>query len=325
MTALAVPQEDMFDAVRCGFAAVARMARHVKINHGALADYATKLPDRPRGNVFDKTHHFTGGATATAAYVLTLDAINFGSGYEPHMAAEGWQRIDHSLYFSLSTRLKQYFEARGVISAPALARIDAEALAEILMLPDGHYSHEFAGLCVASLQELGHEITDNYGGDFLGFVEAAQGSAERLVRRLASMHKFNDIHLYRGLHIPFYKRAQITVADLHLAFGHLGQSLIRDIDRLTMFADNGVPHVLRVDGVLEYSSELAARIARGEELASGSEEEIEIRACAGQAVELLAGIKKMRAMDIDHILWHRSAEDLRYREKPTHRTLSVYY
>ena len=51
----------------------------------------------------------------------------------------------------------------------------------------------------------------------------------------------------------FYKRAQIVPADLALA----GVAEFDDLDRLTIFADNLVPHVLRVDGVLAYDAELA--------------------------------------------------------------------
>ena len=58
----------------------------------------------------------------------------------------------------------------------------------------------------------------------------------------------------------FYKRAQIVPADLALA----GVAEFHDLDRLTIFADNLVPHVLRVDGVLRYDPELAARIDAGE-------------------------------------------------------------
>ena len=65
----------------------------------------------------------------------------------------------------------------------------------------------------------------------------------------------------------FYKRAQITAHDLHLA----GVVAYPDIDRLTIFADNLVPHVLRLDGVLHYDDELAALIDAGIELPAGGE------------------------------------------------------
>ena len=81
----------------------------------------------------------------------------------------------------------------------------------------------------------------------------------------------------------FYKRAQITGSDLELA----GVASFGDIDRLTIFADNLVPHVLRCDGVLVYDERLAAHIDAGRRLRPGPQER-EIRACAVHACALLA-------------------------------------
>ena len=83
--------------------------------------------------------------------------------------------------------------------------------------------------------------------------------------------------------MPFFKRAQLAAADLHLQ----GIAPAADVAALTLFADNLVPHVLRIDGVLEFEPELAARIERGELIEHDSPEEVEIRACALHAVELL--------------------------------------
>ena len=83
--------------------------------------------------------------------------------------------------------------------------------------------------------------------------------------------------------VGFWKRAQITANDLALA----GVADFHDLDRLTIFADNLVPHVLRVDGVLVYDAALAARIDAGELLEPGGEER-EIRGCAVHACELLS-------------------------------------
>ena len=122
-----------------------------------------------------------------------------------------------------------------------------------------------------------------------------------------------------------YSNAQHTLAVIDLAFQRLGQPFFTDIHQMTMFADNAVPHVLRVDGVLEYSPELAQKIAKGAELKSGSAEELEIRCVAGHAVELIAKAKGVNACDVDFNLWHRSAEDPKYRATPTHITRSIYY
>src|SRR5439155_24299803 len=117
-------------------------------------------------------------------------------------------------------------------------------------------------------------VLSEFGGSFRALVDAADGSAERLVSVLAEMPFYRDV--------GFYKRAQLTAADLTVAHvAHFG-----DLDRLTIFADNLVPHVLRVDGILRYDPELLERINREELIAAGSREEQEIRACALHAVEL---------------------------------------
>ena len=50
--------------------------------------------------------------------------------------------------------------------------------------------------------------------------------------------------------MPFLKRAQIAAADLCRA----GVAEFADLGELTMFADNLVPHVLRLDGILVRSA-----------------------------------------------------------------------
>src|SRR5262249_40578076 len=140
--------------------------------------------------------------------------------------------------------------------------------------PDDPAAAELMGLFARALNDLA-ACVQRHGG-FRRLVDAAEGSAERLVTVLAEMPFYCDV--------PFYKRAQLTVADLTTA----GVANFDDLNRLTIFADNLVPHVLRVDGVLRYDAELLARINREELLEPGSREEIEIRACAVHAVELIA-------------------------------------
>lgn len=316
----------LFDDVRYGFAFVAEQAQHVNIRHDRLLDYSAILPDKSLDNTLDAEHHFSSPSIEeTASYIIMLDAINFGSGYAPLMAAEGWEMIDHSTYFTLSTRLKHYFEQHGVVTAEQMVAFDIQEMKNILALPSGRYSDEFAGLVRDSVIELGQAVIKQFDGSFEALVNAAQGSAAWLVEWLAALSGFHDVHDYHGRPVAFYKRAQITAADLHLAFAQKGTVLFKDIGVLTMFADNGVPHVLRCDGILEYKDDLATRIDAGEELQSGSDEEIEIRACAAHAVELIARDKEMTAMAIDHILWHRSVERSQYVNTRSHRTLSRFY
>jgi hypothetical protein len=117
----------------------------------------------------------------------------------------------------------------------------------------------------------------------------------------------------------FYKRAQIAPSDLALA----GVAAFDDLDRLTIFADNLVPHVLRVDGVLRYEPELAAHIDAGRPLAPGRAER-EIRACAVHACELLCERTALAPRLLDVALWNRGQAPA-YKAIPRHRTRSVFY
>ena len=102
--------------------------------------------------------------------------------------------------------------------------------------------------------------------------------------------------------MPFFKRAQIAAADLALA----GIAPADDLAELTLFADNLVPHVLRVDGVLEVDPELVARIESEQLIEHDSPEEVELRACALHAVELLvAAHGATTATAVDNTLWNR--------------------
>lgn len=315
---------DIFKTIRDGFSHVAQNAQHVRIRHDLLAEYARHLPVRHPASVFDTEHHYIGAPEDTAAYVLALDAINYGSGFKDALIHEGWQPVEGSIYYAMSVRLKRQFE-KAPLTAYDLAQITDERVREILEMPAAPQSLILSRLFAQGLRDLGGMVVSDHSACFLTFVQAADGYAANMVERLAGLPQFADIHDYHGHQIALYKRAQIAAADLHLAFARLGIHLFSDMRDLTMFPDNGVPQVLSADGLMEYDAPLREMIAMGKEIPCGSDAEIEIRACAGQVVEELARLCGKTAVEVDHILWHRHAEDSRYRNHPSHKTLCIYY
>jgi hypothetical protein len=144
---------------------------------------------------------------------------------------------------------------------------------------------------------------------------------EALATELASWPTWYDVSPYHGDAIPFFKRAQIAAADLALQ----GLADPEGLERLTLFADNLVPHVLRIDGVLEFDPGLVARIDAEEPIEHDSPEEVEIRACALHAVELLVRAHgDTTATAVDNVLWHRGAAP-RYKAHPRHRARCTAY
>jgi len=317
----------LFDEIRTAAAEVTRRARSVELHREPLAALARELsgPEAP-SPVWDPAHHHRGGEASTLAFVVTLDAVNFGSGWFPRLR----KRPGCSGYLTLAAALSERFEARGPLDADALRAATAAGCAALFgQDPADPDVAELMELYAAAWRDLGGLLASRYGGSFEALVAAAEGRAERLVGILAAMPFYRDEARYDGLRVPFYKRGQITAADLALAFEGSGPGHFEDRDDLTLFADNLVPHVLRHEGVLELEPELAARIERQELLPAGSPEEVEIRAVAVHAVELLgracaAAGRPTPAWRLDHLLWLRGQRP-EVKARPRHRTRTVYY
>ncbi|MCS6903434.1 MAG: queuosine salvage family protein, partial [Candidatus Bipolaricaulota bacterium] len=256
-----------------------------------------------------------------------LDSLNFCFWPEPR-----WRyRYENEWldgYLALASSLKEAV-ARGasVLEASFLAQINENQLSAILA---GENEVPLLRERVAVLREAGAVLQAEYDGQAVHLVEEARRSTERLVTLLAQkFSSFRDEALYRGERVCFYKRAQIFCADLYGAFGGERWGEFTDIENLTAFADYKLPQVLRHLGILCYSSELFERIDRREELAAGSEEEIEIRAHTIWAVERLREElfklgRTLRSFEIDWLLWNLGQRE-KFRQRPYHRTRTIFY
>ena len=279
--------------VRAACAGIVAGARHVGIREDRIAGYAASLGEVPAYPPF--TLDLPEQAEARAAMALTINAVNFGSGWFPTLR----KRDGLSGYFTISLGLRDH----GPWPPEALAAVTA---AEVAAATGQDPGHELMALYAEHLRELGRRAAA--AGGF-----AAIASTPRLAEELATWPTFADE--------PFFKRAQITAYDMVLA----GLAEPGSEGELTIFADNLVPHVLRMDGLLEYDPGLLARIDAGELLEHGSPEEVEIRASALHAVELMVASRpEITAPAVDYVLWHRGQEP-RYKAVPRHRARCTAY
>ena len=209
---------------------------------------------------------------------------------------------------AITRRLTEHARRRG--EPWTAAELRALGPREVARVLEQDPAHELMDLYAQALNQLGAWLGERGA---LDAIAVAGGSAERLAGALAAGMPFMRD---RG----FYKRAQIAANDLALA----GVAEFGDVDRLTAFADNLVPHVLRIDGVLVYDAELADAVDSGRELPAGGAMEREIRACAVHACELLAHRLDVPPRTLDNWLWNRGQEPP-YRDRPAHLTRTVFY
>jgi hypothetical protein len=317
----------IFDRIRRTCERVAGQATLVRIDVDRIRSYASSLPlEKSVNSQLDPTCYYLDRQKDTLSFLLVLDSINFGSGFFPHLR----KRPGMSGFFTIATSLNDFYKKDGPLSAEKLAGITTETCFEIFdQDPAREPIRELMAHFSVAMNDLGRYLLDNFNGDFVGLVESAGSSGERLVQFLSQMPYFNDVEPYHDLQVPFYKRAQITVADLALAFKGRGWGKFDDLDQLTIFADNLVPHVLRIDGVLVYDRSLTERIDRGELVPAGSPAEVEIRACAVHAVELIKSAilrsgQSVTSAGLDYLLWNRGHQP-NYKAIPRHRTRTVYY
>jgi hypothetical protein len=325
MSAAAEPQP-LFARLREAAAEVTRRARHVRIDDESLEELAGVLArERPAQPSVDPGQRGLASEANTVAFVLTLNAVNFGSGWFPHLR----KRDGLSGYLTIAGALRERFESEGPWTAAELEKLSAADCARLFGQTLEPPVEELMELFARALRDLGAFLAREHRGRFAGPLEEAGGSAEQLVRILARMPLYRDVARYEGFEVPFYKRGQITCSDLAEALRGRGLGRFRDIDELTLFADNLVPHVLRTLGVLLYSPDLARQIDAEVLIPSGSGEEVEIRAVALHAVERLAGSCARRGWRVpprrlDHLLWSRG-QSPRVKARPRHRTRCPYY
>jgi hypothetical protein len=286
------------DSVRAHGAAIAAQATSVRIDLDALE----ALEPGPPPQLDPRRHYLEGPPAEVADYLLVLDAINFGSGWFPTIR----KRVGSSGYFTVAWALADRWRAGAGWTTAQLRAMRTEEVADTL---GQARDHELMTLFAQALRELGRFLGARRA---LDLVAEARGSAQRLAETLAGAMTMWHDH-------GFYKRAQLVGSDLALA----GVAELGDLDELTIFADNLVPHVLRCEGVLVYDERLAAHIDAGRLVRPGPQER-EIRGCAVHACALIAQRTGMTEREIDYALWNRGQRP-EYKARPRHRCRTVYY
>ncbi|XP_057788669.1 uncharacterized protein LOC131005663 [Salvia miltiorrhiza] len=305
------------EEVRATSAWVASRSSHVTLDTSGIENLAERIKDSVSKVEWDfEGIHFFDNGPLTVQYLFVLDALNFcfwpdnELNYD-HLAAglKGALQNDRSAFDA--DRLQKYTgpELRKMLNWPRPLPLEDER--------------------VRLLHEVGFELEKSFDGKAANLVKSCEKSAGKLVALITSHFPgFRDHSVYKGHQIFLYKRAQIFAADLWGAFKGQGYGELKDIESVTMFADYIVPAVLQQLGVLRYSPSLSGIIESNREITSGTEEEVELRACTIHAVEEIKESiqrktgKQVLSVELDLWLW---AYGIRCPSLQHHRTLSIYY
>ena len=95
---------NIFEEIRFKARLVAESANFVKINYSKIEAYLNELPiEKIKNPPLDPACHYLGKGQQTLLYFLTLESINFGSGYFPSLE----NVVESSGYFTNKALCKQ--------------------------------------------------------------------------------------------------------------------------------------------------------------------------------------------------------------------------
>lgn len=175
------------------------------------------------------------------------------------------------------------------------------------------------------LQDLKVLLKNKYKSDPHKVIIEADFDAIKLLEIIVSeFPNFNDHAKYKKQEVFFLKRAQLLTSLIDLNITKL-----KNIDKLSAFADYRLPQLLRSFEILNYDYKLEKKVDLRQQIKKDSIEELEIRANTIYAIELIKQKLKKRgvsisSVEIDNYLWNLSQGSL-VLNQPHHLTETTFY
>ena len=309
-------QISLFDEIRQATAFVATNAEDVRIDEGKLVEVSKSLNGKPAQDWNNQLQRMLGNLSLEDELRLEIATglTNARFWREPK-----WETKEHGGAILLLVLYINALENKKLWSSET-SREDYLKIIDIGTGVELPRWKERRDILVAGVRVF----EEKFSGDVLKWLHFCGFDAERIAGALLEdFPSFRDVYIYKGHRVPICKLLQLTIWSIHRILLRRGQSGILGIDKLTAMADYKIPQTLRHLEVLKYSESLAQRIDNKIELASGSPEEIEIRACTIQVIERIAKQIKLSPMEIDMLLWLKSQTVSNM--KPYHRTDTLFY
>lgn len=183
---------------------------------------------------------------------------------------------------------------------------------------------------VKTLNEVANNILTQFNSNPFELIRKANFDAIEIQELiLSTFTSFKDSSVYNNENIFFNKRAQLLTADINYILELNSKPSLLNIEKITACADYKIPYILREFGILEYDKHLSSILDNRIVIEKGTKEEVEIRAHAIWAVELLKKeyekrYPNIRSIHINDYLWLLS-QIKNPNNKPYHLTLTTSY
>ena len=304
-------------------------SRNVKINEGNIVEFCKTFQ---HGNL----PHWLSGSPIAYSHLRDIDKLNlllvFNSTSFCYWGDPKWTIEYNGKYYDgswgmIAAIMRAIEEGVPILDTAYRATLGKEEYKKILR---GNVEIPLLEDRWKITKEVASILLERYDGDFVGFVQAAQGNATKLLDLIiTNFPSFEDISLYAGKKVYFYKRAQLLVEDIYQTFGGEGFGNLSNLEEFTACADYKLPQSLRKLGILSYTKELEEKIDRLTHVPHGSREEVEIRANTIWAVEMIKAElskndKHTPSIGINDHLW-LMGQVKNFDDKPYHRTLTTAY
>lgn len=289
---------------------VVENATHVKINQEKL----DKWSDSIKGSNFDEhpwkkyQKDFTEKEIILLAFYI--ESMNFCFWKEPIFKYKDKKKSTAMMDLFIDAVLAN----KQLLSTDYLINLKYKDLIKILTLKEGNLKKRYN-----SLMYTVKKIHDNK--NFFSDLFSIK-STEELYKFIVDFENFNDISIYKGKEIFFYKRATLLVHDL-FDLSETIHNNIKNIDTVLGCADYVIPRGLRLEGILEYDNELANKIDNYEQIPQDSEYEVEIRASTLYVIEYVKNKndKNVNSAVWDNLIWNY----FRGKGGIAHRTDTIFY
>jgi hypothetical protein len=278
-------------------------------------------------------------ADQEAALIVLTHALDFGGGWRRELHAYGgrgaWETVKPGVERlfqacpSLEARWLAAVTDADCANLWRLERISAAALKPFISLLRKVCNDIGEGLLVRGEQNVGEFLSG-----CLRRHRDCKAPAAMLVADLVAAFPFtfDDRHTLHGHEVCLYKKAQLVVGELYHRFRtEDARFAFVDAHLLTAFIDNVICAVLRKEGVVIVSSELAAAIEAHVPLTSGSEAEVSLRAAAMVGVEEIVRCVRVAGHELTpnelgNWLWGVLGKTPEYRKFTRHVTQdTVFY